>query len=175
MLDPNIFVKLVWSTMGSVAGLLKDEEATGTTDVACCSSVAAVWEATLWKQSEFFGIWRERRLRLVRTVTGWELSSWDSERLTGTWELERSLPYIDCTRNKHGFLAAMELNGIVLAADTELGAAAMEELAVILNGRLMRQASPRCSPNSSFRAACSETPYSWKYEKRSQMRKESSV
>jgi hypothetical protein len=101
---------------------------------------AAVWEAVLWKRSRFLQSWRCRLLKL-EDVGGdsWQLSSWDipNARITGVWKLSRSLPYIEIAP-KHGFLATMQLNDLVLGADSRIGADAMEELATILNGNFMR-------------------------------------
>eukprot|EP00440_Ansanella_granifera_P025436 gb/GFBE01027624.1/.p1 GENE.gb/GFBE01027624.1/~~gb/GFBE01027624.1/.p1 ORF type:complete len:228 (+),score=17.09 gb/GFBE01027624.1/:1-684(+) len=108
-----------------------------------------VWEAVLWKRSQHLQVWRQRHLQLLDMGEGWQLVSRDRRgRRTGSWELERSMPYIEMA--PHGrFHMAMEVAGIALAADSEAGAQAMERLAVILNGRLMRVA-PRGERCCSF-------------------------
>eukprot|EP00931_Biecheleriopsis_adriatica_P078379 TRINITY_DN51845_c0_g1_i1.p1 TRINITY_DN51845_c0_g1~~TRINITY_DN51845_c0_g1_i1.p1 ORF type:complete len:397 (+),score=76.71 TRINITY_DN51845_c0_g1_i1:47-1192(+) len=99
-----------------------------------------VWEAVLWKRSAFLRKWRQRHIRLLNRGEFYELTTWDvwKGRVTGTWKLAKQLPYIEVSSN-FGFMAVMELDGIALAALTDAGVAAMEDLAIIFNGRLMRQ------------------------------------
>lgn len=101
--------------------------------------LTASWEAVLWKRSRFLRAWRRRLFKLVDMGDRWQLSSWDvpNAKCTGVWNFERSLPYIQIAPDQ-GFSAMMQLDGLSLAADSEIGANAMEELATIFNGRLMR-------------------------------------
>jgi hypothetical protein len=121
-----------------------------------CIPPAAEWEAVLWKRSRFLRCWHRRLFRLIGVEDGWQLSSCDvvNARVTGTWKLDRCLPYIPIVP-KHGFSATMELNDVVLATDTRDGADAMEELATILNGCLMRQGKPKKIPVKSVQKPCS--------------------
>jgi len=99
----------------------------------------SMWQAVLWKRSRFLQRWRRRLLKLVDVRGSWQLSSWDvpKSRCTGVWNLNSSLPYIEVAP-KQGFLATMQLNDLMLATDSRQGADAMEELATILDGHLMR-------------------------------------
>lgn len=119
---------------------------------AASSAVRPAWEAILWKRSRHLRVWRRRHVRLYDAGGHWQLSSYDHRgRITGRWELERCMPYIELAPRSR-FAAAMELAGVVLASDSAEGAEVMEELAVILNGRLMRRSShSACSRAPSFR------------------------
>lgn len=106
---------------------------------------AAEWAAVLWKRSRFLGRWRLRLLRLAKVGNGWEFSSWDAlnGQITGCWNLELSLPYVQIGPAQ-GFSAYMELSDdLAIAADSTAGADAMEGLATILNGSLVRHAHGR--------------------------------
>lgn len=109
-----------------------------------------VWEAVLWKRSRFLRSWRRRLMKLVDVGGGWHLSSWDvpNARITGVWELGKSMPYI-AIAPKQGFSATMQLNDVMLATDSRIGEDAMEELATILNGSFMRRGYARSSNDIS--------------------------
>eukprot|EP00931_Biecheleriopsis_adriatica_P024034 TRINITY_DN15068_c0_g1_i3.p1 TRINITY_DN15068_c0_g1~~TRINITY_DN15068_c0_g1_i3.p1 ORF type:complete len:224 (+),score=31.28 TRINITY_DN15068_c0_g1_i3:24-695(+) len=113
-----------------------------------------VWEAVLWKRSRHLKAWRRRHLQLLDSGGLLKLTSRDATgRRTGSWELERSMPYIEIAPQGR-FAMTMEVGGVSLAADSLSGAEAMEQLALIFNGRLMRAAQRgsggRCSPFPSM-------------------------
>jgi hypothetical protein len=117
---------------------------------------AVAWEAVLWKRSRFVRCWRRRVLRLMDVGDGWQLSSLDvpNARITGVWSFNKSLSYIHIAPEQ-GFLAMMRLSGLVLAADSQVGADAMEELATIFNGSFMRYGHCRSSSASNSDASTS--------------------
>jgi hypothetical protein len=105
---------------------------------------AVAWAAVLWKRSRFLGRWRLRLLRLAKVGNGWQLSAWDAVngQITGSWNLELSLPYLQIGPAQ-GFSAFMQLSDLAIAADSTAGADALEGLATILNGSLVRHAHGR--------------------------------
>lgn len=119
----------------------------------------SVWKAVVWKRSQYCKIWRERSMELAKTPVGWQLSSHDlqAQRCTGKWELRPQVPDLSLGYKPiSGFLAELEIQGVMLAADTETETAELEKLCRILNGQrkdfdCIPPASTQCpsSPSSS--------------------------
>eukprot|EP00440_Ansanella_granifera_P018691 gb/GFBE01020306.1/.p1 GENE.gb/GFBE01020306.1/~~gb/GFBE01020306.1/.p1 ORF type:complete len:386 (+),score=68.84 gb/GFBE01020306.1/:1-1158(+) len=142
--------------LGSCSAQWRAPVVLGTASLQLAPSRAPAWQAVLWKQSRFLRRWRQRHFTLQEAGEHWQLDSWDvaTASLTGSWKLDRCMPYLDVSP-KHGFAAAMWLlGGPLLAADSQTGAEAIEELATIFNGRFMRR-NISCSTGTESEVASS--------------------
>jgi len=98
-------------------------------------------------------------MELAETPAGWQLTSHDlqAKRCTGKWDFHQPMPYLSLgDKPVSGFLAELEIQGVMLAADTQNETADLEKLCEILSGQCKvldcgSPASTECpsSPSSS--------------------------
>ncbi|CAK0911268.1 unnamed protein product [Prorocentrum cordatum] len=119
------------------------------------------WQATLWKRSSFLRVWRRRHMRLEGTAGGpWRLTSWaddgDDASPTGTWELSEGEELAN-VGPRFGYCAVLEVQGVVLAADSKDDSSdALRELLGLLGRRPARETKSARSPPSPRAPQCEE-------------------
>mmetsp|Transcript_27309 Transcript_27309/g.49446 ORF Transcript_27309/g.49446 Transcript_27309/m.49446 type:complete len:378 (+) Transcript_27309:49-1182(+) len=128
-------------------------------------AVPALWEAVLWKQSNWLGLWRQRSLTMTQEKTQFRLISRhpQTQQVTGRWTFEKGAK--TKLSSNLTFSSVLELQGVTLAEST--GSGALQQLCRIIHDEnsesqvasLHRDVSPTCS-EATVDETCS-SPRSW--------------